>query len=205
MIILNDTEKYATDLWLENKKNGYDSSCGEESKTGHMLKVQKKLSDVLIKYDIKSMSDCPCGHFHWMQNVIHDFPELDYNGYDVNRIMIERNKGFYSEYKDQFHHFDFVFYTLPKTDLIFCRDGFQHLPEKYILQSLYNFRQSGSKYLISTTFPSLDINIDPYTKETKGWGYREINLCIPPFNMGKMIGWIDEPKFNKILGIWQIN
>jgi len=205
MIILNDTEKYATDLWLENKKKSYDNSCGEESRVCNTIRLQKKLSEFFIKYKISSISDCPCGHYSWISNVINDFPEIEYNGYDVNRVLIERNQGFYSESKSKFNHFDFVFQTLPYADLIICRDGFQHLPEKYIIQSLYNFRNSGSKYLISTTYPSVEVNIDPYTKETKGWGYREINLCMAPFNLGKTIGWIDEPKFNRIQGIWKLN
>ena len=66
---------------------------------------------------------------------------------------------------------------LPKVDLIFCRDAFIHLSNNCCLKVVKNFKKSGSKFLLTTHFPTEKKN----TLITNGM-FRRINLEIKPFN-----------------------
>jgi hypothetical protein len=90
--------------------------------------------------------------------------------------------------------------------LILCRDCFIHLSHRDILSAIRNFQLSGSKYLLTTTFPGIDENKNIVTGRM-----RPINLQRPPFNFPLPILLINEQctegegRFaDKTLGLWEI-
>ena len=112
--------------------------------------------------------------------------EINYVGYDINDLAIERNRKNNSSIT--FVEFDMVNEVLPYADLIICRDCFFHLSNNFVLKVLNNFKLSGSKYLLATNHEQLDSNTDLTQKELdKEAGFRLINIRIAPFNFSESL------------------
>jgi predicted AAA+ superfamily ATPase len=64
-----------------------------------------------------------------------------------------------------------------------------HFSFRDIFAALKNFRASGAKYLLTTTSPGIDVNVDI---ETGSWRY--LNLQTPPFNFPEPLQLIEESR-----------
>lgn len=173
-------KKYFTNIYLSanNKLNISGSGSNiEQTKT-----LIAQLPILFKQYDIKSILDIPCGDFYWMSNL--DLNNIDYIGADIVDELIDRTAKQYPDKK--FLVMDITKSNLPAVDLIFCRDCFVQLPYEDIKNAIYNIKQSGAKYLLSTSFPNHG-NID---KSIGNW--RPIDLCKEPFNLSKPIQIITE-------------
>ncbi|MDR3128872.1 MAG: class I SAM-dependent methyltransferase, partial [Tannerellaceae bacterium] len=84
--------------------------------------------------------------------------------------------------------------TLPKVDLIFCKDCLQHLSYKNVQAALDNFKKSGSKYLLVTSYPKTLKNYDIYDGD-----YHPLNLFRKPFHMTRPLLKIREK--SKVPGV----
>ena len=96
--------------------------------------------------------------------------------------------------------------SLPTTDVILCRDCLIHLSFKNIKKALATIKASGSKYLLTTTFPDRREN-----ENTVTGGFRPLNLQIEPFNFPAPICLINEgcdlkggTEKDKSLALWLI-
>lgn len=181
--------------------------CGYGSTPDGAKDLVNFLELVIPKYKIESVVDCGCGYFgNWTHNV----KGLDYTKYlglDINTELTERNK---KEFPNIFFlSLDFVNCKIPETDLIICRDVLFHLPTAFVIQALENFKKSKSKYLLSTTFPQViencNLPTDYIGSVEKEYGYRDINLEIEPYNLGKPIFMMFETKWNRWVALWKIN
>jgi hypothetical protein len=95
---------------------------------------------------------------------------------------------------------------LPKADAILCRDCLVHLPVKDVLAAVELFKQSGSTYLIATTFPKKKENVEP---GIAGWW--PLNMTLEPYKFPPPIRYLAErdPDPNdtmndKSLGVWRL-
>jgi hypothetical protein len=87
---------------------------------------------------------------------------------------------------------------IPTVDLILCRDCLIHLSLKYMADAIYNFKSSGSKYLLATTYTLTHKNRDIATGDC-----RFINLQIEPFHLPEPLDVIvEEPENGKCLALW---
>lgn len=96
--------------------------------------------------------------------------------------------------------------ALPRADAILCRDCLVHLSFANIGRAIENFRRSGARWLVTTTFPEWRRNLDC---EDGDW--RALNFERSPFEWGPPEallaeecqeadgGWMD-----KSLGAWRI-
>lgn len=156
------------------------SVSGPGSELGETEEIRALLPSLFSKLDIKSFLDAPCGDFHWMSHV--DLTDINYIGGDVVPQLIERN---YKQFGDATKHFmvlDIIKDSIPKVDLILCRDCLIHLSLKDGRRALANMKRSGSRYLLITTNPSIRVNYPINTGECRG-----VNLELPPYSMGKPI------------------
>jgi hypothetical protein len=189
---------------------GQGKPCGDGSTYEVTANVRRFIEDTIEKYNIKSVSDAPCGDFRlWMYDV--NYKDVTYVGYDLNGELTARNAESYPNKK--FIEFDIVEQVLPKTDLIICRDCLFHLNLEEGTKVIENFKQSGSTYLMSTTFnlvlENMELPLDDSSGEASGfYGYREINLELPPYNLGaplKIIDeWIEITKTMRQVGLWRL-
>src|SRR5262249_50405949 len=144
----------------------------------------------------------PCGDFNWMRHV--PLPGIRYLGVDIVRELIDRNRRLYADETRQFHLVDMTVGPLPSADLLFCRDCFVHLSFRDIFKALAQFRASGARYLLTTTFTARPGNEDIATG-----GWRPLNLERPPFNfpapMRVLSDGFPRPEYaDKMLALWPV-
>lgn len=162
-------EIYHTNLW-----NSDESKSGEGSTLEATVTIRKHIPLIIEKYGIKTMLDSPCGDFNWMKEV----PlSCNYLGGDIVNDIVEVNQRLYAGPKVNFQRIDLSKDALPKVDLIFCKDCLQHLSDATVKLVLNNFKKSGSKYLLVTSYPKTWRNYDIYDGD-----YRPLNLMIAPYN-----------------------
>lgn len=164
------TEIYRKNLWGDPESV---SGCG--SRMDFTAELRRTLPDLLRRYRIASLLDAPCGDFNWMSQVA--LPVQEYIGLDIVAELIARNRLRYEKPNRRFLIADITSDLLPQADLILCRLCLVHLPFKKIQSALRQFKHSGARYLLTTTYAACQENLDVETG-----GFRRINFTLPPFN-----------------------
>ena len=160
------TEFYKTNHWGDKQSI---------SGTGSNFEQTKRLIEVLpMLFDGKTVLDLPCGDFFWMKEVIYFCNIAEYVGADIVVELINNNN---EKYTQGFIYLDILTSELPKVNLIFCRDCLVHFPFEEIKTALRNMKDSGSQWLLTTSFPGR-VNVDIKMGE-----WRPINLQAEPFNL----------------------
>jgi hypothetical protein len=160
-----------------------ESISGSGSSLDQTRTLRAELAKLIKDYKIKSILDIPCGDWNWMREV--DLTGIDYIGADIVKSLISRNT---LSYPQSFRVLDITKDELPKSDLVIVRDCFVHFSDEDIFRAIANIKQSGSKYLLSTSFASRTMNTDIPTGQ-----WRALNLMIYPFgNIGLLKAVINE-------------
>lgn len=196
-------ETIFADIYTGNKWRGRDSASGTGSDLRQTEVVRNALPALWEALGIRTMLDVPCGDFHWMKHVA--LERIEYTGADIVLDMVERNR----EYETSTIHFcriNLVEDKLPRFDLIFCRDCLVHLSFKDAQKALQNICDSGSTYLLTTTFSDLERNVDIATGQ-----WRKLNLTLSPFSLSPPALLINEnctegdAYRDKSLGLWKVD
>jgi glycosyltransferase involved in cell wall biosynthesis len=192
------------EIYQKNVWGNSESHSGHGSSASATRFLRTALSQLLSDLDVKSMLDVPCGDFNWMRLL--DL-RIDYFGADIVPQLIEANQRKYSRPGRAFGLLDVVKDPLPRTDLVFSRDLLVHLSERDIRSALENILDSGATYLVATTFPSRDKNVDIPTGP-----WRPLNLQRPPFSFPPPLRLINERCeeegglwADKCLGVWKLS
>jgi len=131
--------------------------------------------------------DIPCGDMNWMRKVQFD---LDlYIGADIVPEIVENNKSRFGNDRSahrRFMRLDLTRDSLPKADLILCRDCLIHFSYQAILESLANIKRSGALYLMTTTY------LHPKNVDIETGEFRPINLQAKPFNFPPPLELIED-------------
>jgi hypothetical protein len=195
-----------TDAYQNNHFQGQESVSGPGSNLVQTQIIQQQLPLIIQALGIKTLLDAPCGDYYWMQNVQLDKLDL-YIGVDIVNELIDTNQSKYGNPKRQFLSRDITTDSLPKVDLILCRDCLVHLPFQAIFSALENFKRSGATYLLTTTFVNRSENYD-----ISPGLWRPLNLEEAPFCLPSPIQIIDEQctedngqYSDKSLGLWKIS
>jgi len=165
--------------------------------------VRAILPTLLKELKISSLFDIPCGDFNWMKEV--DLSEYNYSGADIVNKIVDQNKIKYASPLRKFIWADITSSPLPKSDLLLCRDCLVHFSYADIAKAINNIIKSGSKFLLTTTFPERK-------NEDIDTGYwRPINLDSSPFSFPKPMLLFNENcseehgrYSDKSLGLWKI-
>jgi len=190
------TEIYERMAW-----QGVESASGPGSSLEQTKELRERLPDLFRRYKVSTLLDIPCGDLNWMQFV--DLSGVEYIGADIVEELIEKNK---KKFKMPFLCLDISTDPLPKVDLILCRDCLVHFSYLDVVSTLGNIVRSGSKYLLTTTFPNRTKNVDI---ETGQW--HPYNLTKKPFNLPQPLFLLNEKctqgngmYADKSLGLWCI-
>lgn len=202
---LKTTEKIFTDIYTTHGFGEASSASGPGSDNIQTRIIVKELPLLFEKYDISTVLDIPCGDFHWMQNV--DLSAIDYTGADIVLELIQNLNEAYRQNNIRFEHLNMIEDQLPPVDLLLCRDCFVHFSYADTNMALVNICNSGSTYLLSTTFTAREENMDILTGQ-----WRVINLERPPFHFPAPLKLINEgcteangAFHDKSLGLWKID
>lgn len=165
---------YNTNYW-----GGKESVSGRGSDSLQTNTVILGIEKLISDFGFTSILDVPCGDFNWMKKV--DFSFCKYIGGDIVPGLITKNRDSYSNNTNiSFEIIDITTTLLPQVDLIICRDCLVHFSYKDIKRSILNFQKSNSKYLLVTSFPGHNKNVDIITGN-----WRALNLEEKPFNFPK--------------------
>jgi hypothetical protein len=204
---IKETHKYYYELAVKSNK----PPCGDGSIAASVIRegTVGYIRDLIVRLDIKSINDCPSGLYeNWMNLVDPPGLGVKYKGYDINDFVVERNKKNYPDL--EFFEINMCEEILPEADLIICRDCLFHLPNQFVINTLNNFKKSGSVYLLATEQRWLNTNIELTPQELSNEsGNKPINLEIEPFNLGAPIEFHDEKTIDsrgvRSLSLWKLN
>lgn len=183
---------------------GLESVSGPGSSLIQTQEIRRRLPRLVARLRIASFLDLPCGDLNWMSKI--KLGVKEYLGGDLLPQIIAENQRRHGGPGRRFVHIDLLRQTVPKADLILCRDCLVHLSYDDIFKALWNFKRSGSAYLLTTTFTARSYNTDAATG-----GWRTLNLEKEPFYfpppreliVEKCTEW-DGRYADKTLGLWRL-
>jgi hypothetical protein len=172
------SSKTVAEIFTETFRNRYwrskESVSGMGSELGQTEILRAKLPILLREHGIRSLLDLPCGDFNWMQHV--DLSGIQYTGGDIVEELATQNQQRFGNAQRKFLHLDLLTDALPEADCVLIRDCLVHFSLAHISQALDNLKRSRIRYLLTTSFPGVEINEDIQT------GYwRPLNLQKAPF------------------------
>lgn len=199
-----DTEDAFRHVVAEKMWGEHDSLSGGGSDLEQTRVVRERLPMLWSEFSIRTMLDIPCGDFFWMQHV--PMGELQYVGADILPELVERNSERFTRANVEFRTLDLLEDPLPKVDMIFCRDCLMHLPFRQVVKALRNACDSGSEYLLTTTFADRRRNHDISAGQ-----FRPLNLQARPISLPPPVVLINEncteeggAYRDKSLGLWRL-
>ncbi|MEU3269896.1 class I SAM-dependent methyltransferase [Saccharomonospora sp. NPDC006951] len=164
---------YRHNLWASA-----ESVSGQGSEEAATRLLRTAIPALLREKGISSIADVPCGDFGWLGDT--GLGVERYFGADIVPGLIERNRRRFARPGYRFEVLDLTVGPLPTVDLVLCRDCLVHLTFAQAMAALRTIARSGARYLLTTTFPGLEVNVDA---ETGDW--RPLNLRLPPFGFGE--------------------
>lgn len=198
-----NTQEVFSDIFRKNRWAGSHSVSGTGSDDVQTRVIAHRLPELVSQLDLLTLLDIPCGDFHWMSKV--DLKRIEYMGADIVDELIADNIQRYSREDRKFVVLDLIRNPLPEVDLLFCRDCLVHLSFADIRLALQNICDSGSQYLLTTTFTDKD-NFDIRTGQ-----WRPINLERAPFHLPPAIMLVNEEctegggsHSDKSMGLWRV-
>ncbi len=180
-------EQYFSEVYRKKLFGKSESASGPGSGQRATTAIRSHFSKLLQDFSINSMADIPCGDLFWISKV--DLENVSYSGFDIVPSLIATLKSQYPQY--EFGQFDAINHIPPKKDLILCRDLLVHLTTQQALQVIENFKKSGTTYLATTTFTTVETNKELVVPKI-GVGWRPLNLSLAPFDLGLPLRVINE-------------
>lgn len=191
----NDRLQGWKNAWDNDGKGGAPKS-GIGSMLENTVNMRLTLGTVVeylkqtLKKDTIRLLDAPCGDMTWMSVFLKERNDVEYTGYDIIPQNIAMNKANFSAEPWRFLQFDLLKDKISEEfDLILNRHVNIHLSLKDSIQMYKNILQSGSKYLLTTTFPDLPKNDDLHYSKDKvsGRSYHPVNTELYPLHFPRPV------------------
>lgn len=198
------TDIYRNGFWAF----GNETVSGMGSSLYHTETIREELPKLFKRLGVHSVLDAACGDFNWMKHVVTD--DITYIGADIVKPMIEENQKKYGSSNISFIHADITTDTLPKVDLIVSRDCLAHFTFRDAAKTIKNFKKSGAKYVLITTYHNGNrVNNDLVSRKI-GYDNYVINLEKPPFHFSKPAEVVNEvcpysSTPDKCLALWKLD
>jgi hypothetical protein len=190
---------HANNLWGER-----ESVSGPGSSLAETAAIRAGLPVLLREIGARTLIDAPCGDCFWITQADLDLDH--YLGVDIVPELIARNQERYGAADRAFAVRDLTCDPLPRADAILCRDCWIHFSYHYIWRALDNFRRSGARHLLVTTYRGLPANRDILTGQ-----WRPLDLELPPFRFPSPLQRLHEKdcivdghRLERGLGLWRL-
>jgi methyltransferase family protein len=189
-----------TNLW-----GAAESVSGLGSEIDATATLREELPALLKRLHATSLLDAPCGDAGWIARA--DLA-VRLIGIDIVPDLIEtlRTRAGRGEIAGDYHLADLTTDPLPRCDVVLCRDCLVHFSFANITRAVENFRRSGARYLITTTFPDWQVN-----RDCEDGDWRALNFERAPFSWGQAVALINENCTeagggwrDKSLGVWAL-
>jgi SAM-dependent methyltransferase len=193
------------EIYRRNHWRGDESISGTGSDKQQTARIVEELPRLLRRHGATSMLDIPCGDFNWMSRV--DLAGIEYIGGDIVPALVASNTERYARPGVSFRRLDLMSDPLPPVDIVFCRDCLVHFSLADARRALANIAASGSRFLLTTTFPE-----HPRNRDIPTGLWRELDLESPPFMLGTPLELLNEgctegggTHRDKSLGLWPMD
>ncbi|MEO5364521.1 MAG: hypothetical protein H7838_12985 [Magnetococcus sp. DMHC-8] len=177
-----------------------ETRSGSGSTLAATVALRAQLPAIWHSLGITILADAGCGDLNWLQP-ISDTLTL-YLGFDVVEEIIQRNRTLFGHRLNHFfNRADICRQTLPRTDAVLCRHCLTHLPNDLVTQALEQFRCSGARYLLATTY------LNGTNRAITPGDWRPVNLTAPPFSLPEPMLLLPDgaPDSTCHLGIWSLD
>ena len=155
---ITNVKQRFSEFYHANVFGGRESRSGEGSSLEQTATIRAEIPRLLKEIGASSFLDAPCGDFNWIQHV--DLGVERYLGVDVVEELIAENRRRYGNESRLFSCINLIEDIPPAADVVFCRDCLVHLNFEQAKRALQNFKRSGSRYLLTTTFTGRPENTD---------------------------------------------
>lgn len=156
---------------------------------------------LVAEYGIRSVWEYPCGEYSLRK--AHLFKELRHIAGSPVRRTVARNRGKVVGGDVDVQFMNLMYSRIPRRDLVLCRDFFDYLDQREILQILRRLVRSGCTYLLATTHPLLNSNWDGALGD-----WRPLNFTLPPFSFDPPLRTLPDPdggrRPDRSLGLWRL-
>ena len=189
-----------SEIWRTNAWGSAETRSGPGSTLSQTETLRQRLAEAFGQLGICTLVDAGCGELNWMSRISERLQI--YLGFEiVEEIVAELRRKYEPRKNHLFNTADVSRDVLPAADAILCRDVLTHLSHPLVTDALANFRKSGARYLIATTFARG--KNDP----VRVGGWQPIDLCAAPFNLPPPQLLIQEGLQNtgKSLGVWPLS
>lgn len=193
------TRHYRSNGWLEP-----ETKSGRGSSLERTAAIRRALPPLFAELGIRTVLDAGCGDFNWFRAV--EVELESYLGIEIVEELVALNRARYGSEQRRFASLDVIRDPLPRADLVLCRDCLVHLKNRQVRAALDNFRRSGSRYLLATTFTR-----DHPNDDAPLGGWRPLNLAREPFGLGPPLralserATVEDPRYaDKSLGLWAL-
>lgn len=177
---------------------GGATRSGEGSTLEATAALRSALPGLLARHGVRTLLDAPCGDFHWARHV--EWGDVRYAGVDIVADIVESNRERYGPLGFTFHHADVARDPLPEACAILCRDCLFHFSVEDVFRTLANFKRSGARLLLTSTFPGLAANRAIVTGH-----FHPINLQIEPYGLPEPLELVPDAPLDKALGVWRLS
>ena len=190
-----------TGIFRRNSWGSDESVSGPGSTRARGASFSAELIALLQSLQARVLLDAPCGDGNWIADVAESVER--YVGVDIVEELIARQP---SNERRTFLCADITRDALPRADVILCRDALVHFSFADAHAALRNFRRSGARWLLATTFVNHERNANCRTGS-----FRMLNMEREPFRFPPPLALIDERRTmpdgrdsGKRLGLWEI-
>ena len=196
--------RFFTDVFQRKAWGNGETVSGPGSTRARGYSFSGDVMELLQRIGARTLLDAPCGDFNWMDRIADSVES--YIGVDVVAELIASNAVRHAGERRAFLCRDITRDPLPRADVILCRDALVHFSFADIHAALRNFRGSGSRYLLTTTFIAHERNENCWTGQ-----WRMLNLERAPFHLPPPLALIDERRAlpdgrdsGKRLALWNL-
>ena len=189
-------KKIFTEIYNENGWKSNESISGPGSAYHRTYNLRKELVNLIKKYDITSVVDCPCGDLNWIKEILSTIP--NYVGIDIVADLIKNNKKNFPNL--HFYVDDIITSNLLNCDLLIVRDLLFHFSQKNVKKAINNIKKNNIKYLLTSEIEdNTHIN-----KNIRDGTWYPIALQNSPYNFPQPIIKIKEDAPNKFISLWLV-
>ena len=192
------------EIYRQNRWNDAESVSGPGSTLIQTETVRAELPALIDGFGVRSVLDAGCGDLNWMKEL--RVPLERYWGLDIVPDLVEDNRRKFAAPNRTFEIADITRDPLPKADLVLCRDCLVHFSFEDIYAALRNMRESGSRYLLTTTFPVREENAAVPTGSWRTLNYERAPFLFPPplRLVNERLTVAEGAYADKSLGLWEI-
>ncbi|MBF0428607.1 MAG: class I SAM-dependent methyltransferase [Magnetococcales bacterium] len=194
------TRFYECNHW----KSG-ETRSGPGSTWKSTIALRHALGTLFQELGVRQLVEAGCGDLIWNADITLD---LDlYLGFDIVEALVAHNRMLYGRRKNHFFNTANICRdTLPKGDALLCRNTLTHLPNHLVQKALEQFKLSGSRYLLTTTFSKKNIADKKHHNDDIVAGqWRPIDLMAPPFSLPPPQQIIPDGIHGGGIGVWKLS